>query len=243
MASNTFDFGYVLETVSAAVNKVVGLFGTEEDPDSGEQFESEHWGHFGFDSRPHPKDDKGRCEVIFSRDQDDVTICTKDRRYKIKLYDGEVALYTGKDGKVKCRQLLKPDGDVTTQGRNVGIQAKKDGGSGGDVVISVEKSLTLTRSSGTASVIAIKDDGGIQAVTSGGSTLSLDPSGKATLAVNMASITLEAGKVVINAPEISIVGSAAVGIAPNQLPVATIGCLAGIFPIVNGSIVLRAQYP
>lgn len=243
MSSSSLDFGYVLKALGTAVSKIVGQYGTQEDSESGEQFESEHWSHFGFDSRPHPKDDSGRCEVIFSRDQDDVTICSKDRRYRINLKDGEVALYTGEKGKVKCKQILKPDGTMMIEGTNVGVKVVQDGGKGGDVVISVEKSLTLSRTSGTASLIAIKDDGGIQAVSSGGASLSLEPDGKASLAVNMASVTLDMGKAVINAPEVSIVGSAAVGIAPNQLPVATIGCLAGIFPIINGSIVLRAQYP
>jgi len=243
MMSSDFDFGFVLKTLGTAINKVVGLFGTEEKPEAGEQFESEHWSHFGFESRPHPKDDKGYCEVLFSRDQD-VTICTKDRRYQINLKDGEVALFTGKDGSVKCRQVLKPDGTVLLQGKNLGIKVSAEAGDGGDAVISVEKNLTLTSTGkGTAAVITVKNDGGITAVAADGSNMLLDGKGKARLAVNGASVDLKLGQAVINAQNVNIIGTAGVGISPVKLPVATVGCMAGPFPIANGSTGLYAQYP
>jgi phage gp45-like len=209
----------------------------------GEVFDSEHWSHFGFDSRPHPQDETGRCEVIFSR-SDDVTICTKDRRYKVSLKDGEVAIYTGKNGAITCKQVFKPDGTIVMQGTNLGIMVTKDDkGKAGDVVISAENTLTLARTEGTASMIMIKEDGGIQVVTSGGSNLTLESNGKAVLGVDQASIVLDGKKAIINAAEISIVGSAVVGILPTYMPVATVGCMAGPFPILNGSMELKAQYP
>lgn len=243
MERHPFDFGFVKQAIGTAVNRLIGLFGAEENPEEGEQFESEHWSHYGFDSRPHPKDDKGYCEVLFSRDQD-ITICTKDRRYRVNLKDGEVALYTGKDGDVKCRQILKPDGTVLIQAKNVGITVAKDGGSGGDVVITVANSLTMSSTAaGTASLITIKDDGGIQAAAADGSNLELNGKGKARLAVNGASVELQLNQATINAQNVSIVGTAGVGISPVKLPVATVGCMAGPFPIANGSTALWAQFP
>jgi phage gp45-like len=244
------DFGHVVKALGTFVNKVVGAFGTAEDGESqnpeateAEVFDSEHWSHYGYDSRPHPQDETGRCEVIFSRGED-VTICTKDRRYKINLKDGEVALYTGQDGAIECKHVLKPDGTVVMSGHNIGMMVTKDAkGKQGDVVIGAENSLTLARTEGTASLITIKDDGGIQAVTSGGTNLTLEADGKAVLGVDKASVVLDGNKVIINASEISIVGSAGVGLLPNQLPVATQGCMAGPYPIVTGSMSLKAQYP
>ena len=64
MIAEGLDFGHVLKTLGTALNKIVGLFGSATDESSGEQYESESWSHYGFDSRPHPPDDKGgRCEV------------------------------------------------------------------------------------------------------------------------------------------------------------------------------------
>lgn len=242
------DFGHVIKAVGTFVNKIAGAFGgtsgepTAEDEQEGdaEVFDSEHWSHYGFESRPQPEDDKGRCEVIFSRDEN-ITICTKDRRFRINLKDGEVALYSGKDGEVKCKQVLKPDGTMVMSGKNLGVMVKKDGGEGGEVVLGAEKSLTLARTKGTSSLITIKEDGGIQAVTAGGSTMTLEESGKALIGAGNASVVLDGTKAIVNAAQVSLVGSVGVGVHPKQLPVATIGCMAGIFPILQGSFLLKAQ--
>ncbi len=246
---NGLDFGHVVKALGTFVNKVVGLFGSEggDAEDEGEVISSEHWSHYGFDSRPHPEDEKGRCEVIFSRNQN-VTICSKDRRYRINLKDGEVAIYTGQDGEVTCKQVLKPDGTVVMTGQNLGILMQKKGDDSGDVIISAENSMTLTQGKGSNSVVTIKKDGGIQAATADGAHLTLDASGKAVLGVSGASVTLDGSipgmqKAVINAPAISIVGSAGVGISPVQMPVATVGCMAGPYPIAIGSTALKAQFP
>jgi len=241
------DFGHVIKAVGTFVNKIAGAFGgvegepTAEDEKEGdaEVFDSEHWSHYGFDSRPQPEDDKGRCEVIFSRDEN-VTIATKDRRFRINLKDGEVALYAGEDGAVKCKHLLKPDGTVVMSGKNLGVMVNKDGDDGGEVVIGAEKSLTLARTEGTASLITIKEDGGIQAVTAGGTSLSLEDSGKVLVSAGQASVVLDGAKAIINAPEVSLVGATGVGTNPVQFPVATVGSMAGPFPILDGSMVLKA---
>ena len=39
-------FGYVVNTISTAVNLVAGLFGRDSRPDEGEQFD--HWGWTGY---------------------------------------------------------------------------------------------------------------------------------------------------------------------------------------------------
>ena len=241
------DFGHVIKAVGTFVNKIAGSFGgakgeptaADEGEGDAEVFDSEHWSHYGFDSRPQPEDDKGRCEVVFSRDEN-ITICTKDRRFRINLKDGEVALYAGKDGAVKCKHVLKPDGTMVISGKNFGVMVQKDGGDGGEVVIGAEKSLTLARTQGTASLITIKEDGGIQAVTASGCTLTLEDSGKVLLAAGSASVVLDGSKAIINAPEISLVGATGIGVTPVQLPVALVGSMAGPFPILDGSMVLKA---
>ncbi|MCP4674766.1 MAG: hypothetical protein GY854_04475 [Deltaproteobacteria bacterium] len=252
MAYEGLDFGHVKNAIGTFVNRIAGMFvgekeGEEEagDDEAGtEIFDSEHWGHYGFESRPHPEDEKGRCEVIFSRNED-VTICSKDRRYRINLKDGEVGIYTGEEGGITCKQILKPDGTMVLSGKNYGLLVQKQKGDGGDVVITAENSVTMSQGSGTSSLVTIKKDGAIQATTAGGSHMTLSAMGKASLAVPGASVTLDAKlqQAEVNAMNISLVGTTGAGIAPNKLPVATVGCMIGPFPIMTGSPYLWAQYP
>jgi phage gp45-like len=241
MALQGLEFGHVLKSIKKTLLSVAGVLGVGSDEP--EKFESEDWSHFGFRSRPHPKDSSGSCEVIFSRDQY-VTICTKDRRYKISLADGEVALFTGKDGKVKCRHVLKPDGSVVIQAKNFGVMLTETDGDGGKATISAEKGVMMSsKAKGTTAFVTVKEDGSVQAVSAAGSHLTIDSSGKATLGAGTATITLEGAKATVAASEIALVGGVAVGVSPVKLPVATVGCMAGPFPIANGSMELMAQYP
>jgi hypothetical protein len=152
-------------------------------------------------------------------------------------------VFSGKDGKVTCRQVLRPDGSVSLSGQKVHVKAEESKGSGGDITLEVKRSLTLSRTKGTRSLITLKDDGGVQLVSSGGTHLTLNAKGQAILGVKGASVILDGQKAIINAAEISIVGAAGVGVSPVQLPVATVGCMAGPYPIVQGSSALKAQYP
>ena len=59
-------------------------------------------------------------------------------RYEIDLEDGEVALYTGENGEITCKQVMKPDGTVSFNGKSLDVQVKKRKGEGGGVEITAE---------------------------------------------------------------------------------------------------------
>ncbi len=259
MAYEGLDFGHVKKAIGTFVNRVTGLFigeksneGEAGDDEAGaEIFDSEQWSHFGFDSRPHPEDEMGRCEVIFSRNED-VTICSKDRRYRINLKDGEVGIYTGDKGEITCKQILKPDGTIAVAGKNYGMLLQKKDGDGGEMIVSAEGSVTLTRAGSKTSMITLNEDGGIQAVTGNGSHITMEDSlieTKATVAVEGASVILTGHpgglmtKAEVSATNISLVGTTSVGPKPNMMPVATVGSMVGPFPITTGSMTLWANFP
>ena len=270
MSNAGLDFGHIKKTLGTFINMVAGVFlgeggeessasagdgksvDEEKSEDAGEEvFRSEHWSHYGFDSRPHSEDEMGRCEVIFSRDQN-VTICTKDRRYRINLADGEVGIYTGKDGQVTCKQILKPDGTIVVNGKNLGIMVEKKDDEGGDVMVGAQNSVTLSRVADKTSTITLNKKGGIQMLTGGGGHITMEDNtmgGKTTVQTDGAAMYLTGditgvkGKAELNAPNISLVGTVSVGTSPVQMPVAVMGCMAGPFPIATGSMSLWAQFP
>lgn len=111
----------VITDVSAAAFEEAKLFSASGRP--GETFKNrEYFQHYGFTSRPL----SGAEGLIISQGNTIYMIASDDRRYRISLEDGEVALYTNEGDKIHLKQgeiLIKSGGKVVVDAPEVEVNA------------------------------------------------------------------------------------------------------------------------